>query len=77
MASSVTTAVGGLVDHVREGVDGLLVPPGDDNAMVAALRRVLTDDDLRARMGRASAEAASDFDARAAVARIEERYLAP
>lgn len=70
----VVTAVGGLVDHVCDGVDGLLVPPRDDDSLVAALRRVLTDEDLRVRMGRASAAAAEDFDARIAVGRIEQRY---
>jgi glycosyltransferase involved in cell wall biosynthesis len=42
---------GGLRDTVREGATGYLVPPADAPAMAAALRRVLTDPDLRARLG--------------------------
>lgn len=70
----VVTAVGGLVDHVRDGIDGVLVEPGSDDALVAALGAVLDDDDLRARLGSASAAAADVFDARVAVAAVEERY---
>jgi glycosyltransferase involved in cell wall biosynthesis len=50
----VASAVGGLVDLVRDGVDGLLVPPGDPGALRAGLLRLLGDDDLRARMGAAA-----------------------
>ncbi|MFZ4518750.1 MAG: glycosyltransferase [Microthrixaceae bacterium] len=70
----VTTAVGGLVDHVHEGVDGLLVPADDDSALADALGRVVDDADLRARLAGASAAAAGSFDARVAVAAIEERF---
>jgi glycosyltransferase involved in cell wall biosynthesis len=35
----------------RDGETGLVVPPGDADALAAALRRLLADDDLRARMG--------------------------
>jgi glycosyltransferase involved in cell wall biosynthesis len=70
----VTTAVGGLVDHITDGEDGLLVEPGSDDALVAALERVVTDADLRARLGAASEARADSFDATAAVARVEQRY---
>ena len=42
-----------------EGDAGLLYDPGSDAAFVAAVRKIVSDDDLRARMGRkarASAE---------------------
>ena len=42
----------GLVDSVKDGVSGLLVPHGDVAALAAAIRRVLTDDALRARLER-------------------------
>ena len=71
----VVTAVGGLVDHVRDGVDGVLVAPDDPGALAAALVRVVGDAGLRARLAEASAGAADDFDAVRSVALIEQRYL--
>ncbi|WP_343731639.1 glycosyltransferase [Duganella sp.] len=38
----VSTNVGGVPDMIRDGVDGLLVPPGDAQAMAAAMHMVLT-----------------------------------
>lgn len=54
----VTTRVGGIPTLVEDGVDGLLVPPDDLGALVDALRRVLMDQDLACRLGRAGREKA-------------------
>jgi len=35
---------------IADGADGLLVPPGDAAALVAAIRRILGDDSLRRRL---------------------------
>jgi glycosyltransferase involved in cell wall biosynthesis len=70
----VTTAVGGLPDHIRHGADGLLVPPGDSEALAAAIATVASDSTLRSRLASQSAEAAAAFDASRAVARIEAVY---
>jgi GT2 family glycosyltransferase/glycosyltransferase involved in cell wall biosynthesis len=43
---------GGLAELVREGVDGLRVPPGDAAALAAALRRLLDSPRLREQLGR-------------------------
>jgi glycosyltransferase involved in cell wall biosynthesis len=48
----VASRVGGIPEIVRDGVDGLLVPPDDPPALAAALQRLLDDADLRAEMGR-------------------------
>ncbi|MBR7038892.1 MAG: glycosyltransferase, partial [Oscillospiraceae bacterium] len=38
-----------------DGVTGLTVPPGDDDALAAALQRLADDPALRARFGKAAA----------------------
>ena len=58
----VTTDVPGCRDVVRDGVNGLLVPPRDAGALAAALRRLLGDAALRSAMGRAArARAVAEF----------------
>lgn len=49
----VITAVGGLVDIVEHDVNGLLVAPDDDRALLAALRRIVQQPALRKRLGAA------------------------
>jgi glycosyltransferase involved in cell wall biosynthesis len=52
--------VGGIPDLVEDGVNGLLVEPGDAGGLEAALRRVLSDRGLAEQLGRA-AYASSEF----------------
>jgi glycosyltransferase involved in cell wall biosynthesis len=47
----VASAVGGLVDSVRHEQTGLLVPPGDPEALGDAITRLLLDRSLAARLG--------------------------
>ncbi len=59
---TVTTTATGARDAVVDGVTGLLVPVGDATALGEALTRVLLDDALRTRMGRAAhARAEQEF----------------
>ena len=48
------SAVGGITYTLADGETGLLVPPREPHALAAALRKLLTDNDLRERMGRAA-----------------------
>ena len=43
----VCTNVGGLLEHVQDGVTGLIVPPRDMKAMSSAIIRLIEDDNLR------------------------------
>ena len=63
----------GIPEAVREGVDGLLVPPGDDEALATAVRSLLEDADLRGRMGRSAYERAH---ARFSIERMMNDYEA-
>jgi len=64
----VATDVTGTAETVRDGENGLLVPFGDDEALLAALRRLAADAALRARLGegarRFAAERFDDWDTR-------------
>lgn len=52
----IATRCGGVTDAVRDGVSGLLVKPGDDDALVAAAARLLTDREYAAELGRQGQE---------------------
>ncbi|MCP4424413.1 MAG: glycosyltransferase family 4 protein [Chloroflexi bacterium] len=45
----IATNVGGIPSIVRDGENGLLIPPAQPEALVTAVRRLLTDNDLRRR----------------------------
>lgn len=50
----IATGAGGVLDLVEDGVEGLLIPPADTDALVEALVRVLSDRELAARLGAAA-----------------------
>ncbi len=59
----VAGAAGGPAEIVRDGVDGLLVPYGDEAALAERIRRLLDDPALAERLGRTAAARAADFSA--------------
>jgi lipopolysaccharide/colanic/teichoic acid biosynthesis glycosyltransferase/glycosyltransferase involved in cell wall biosynthesis len=52
----VTTRATGAVDSLIDGVTGFLVPVGDTEALTAAIGKLLSDSELRQRMGKAGRE---------------------
>jgi len=71
----VATAVGGTPELVRDGETGLLVPPGDSDALVRAIRAVILDREAameRARRARELVE--REFDMRQLSHSINEAY---
>ena len=52
----VSTDVAGIPEMVSDGVTGFVVPPGDLDALAAALGRLASDPQLRERQGAAGRE---------------------
>ena len=67
----IATAVGGVPEVVRDGENGLLVPPNDVAALVAAIRRFFEDDGLRRRLAEAAPESVAAQTEEAVFMRIE------
>jgi glycosyltransferase involved in cell wall biosynthesis len=70
----VSTAVGGVTELVRDGVDGLLVPP-DGRGLAEAMARILGDRDLGVRMGSNARRRAEEFGWERAVRAREAIYV--
>jgi glycosyltransferase involved in cell wall biosynthesis len=72
----VSTKVGVLPEVVLEGETGLLVPPGDENAMAGALLELLRNSNVRIRMGEAGSErVVNQFSSEVMASRTEELYF--
>ena len=52
----IATRSGGLPEVVEDGVTGILVQPGDSEALAAAISHLLNEPELRQRMGKAGRE---------------------
>jgi glycosyltransferase involved in cell wall biosynthesis len=60
----ISTPISGIPEIVRDGENGLLVPPDDVSALAAAIERLLGDPALRSRLGEAANATIRDvFDA--------------
>jgi glycosyltransferase involved in cell wall biosynthesis len=69
------TDVGGTAEAVRDGETGALVPPGDDAALAAALRRLTADPERLRQMGEAGRErVARDFSLQRMTGEVEALY---
>jgi phosphatidylinositol alpha-mannosyltransferase len=70
----VGSSIPGYAAVVRDGIDGILVPPGDAAALAHALERVLADPDAARAMGEAGRERARRYDWPAVASAVEEVY---
>lgn len=70
----VASDIPGYREVVRDDVEGLLVPPGDPQALAAALRRVLEDPGLAERLRAAGRARAEEFRWEAVVEQVEAAY---
>jgi glycosyltransferase involved in cell wall biosynthesis len=71
----VASRVGGIPDMVRHGEEGLLVEPGDVDALAGAVGALLDDPELRQRLGAAAKRRReAEYSLRTLVARTEALY---
>jgi N-acetyl-alpha-D-glucosaminyl L-malate synthase BshA len=72
---SVATAVGGIPEVMVSGSSGVLVPPGDADALARAVESLIRDPALRSTLGAAARKRARDlFSADVIVSRYVELY---
>ena len=71
----VATRVGGIPDIVRDGKEGLLVEPGDEEALAEAIARLIGDGALRQHLGDAARRRQqAEFSLRTLVERTQDLY---
>ncbi len=71
----VATAVGGIPDAIQDGVNGLLVEPGQPEALARAIVAILSDDALRTRLRElAHRDARKRYSADIVVGDLERMY---
>ncbi len=74
---TVASSVGGVPEVIQDGCQGLVVPPGEPGSLRAAMERILTDRELRGRLGQsAAARVRSEFGAERLVEQTCEVYRA-
>jgi glycosyltransferase involved in cell wall biosynthesis len=76
VASIATDCPSGPANIVRDGVDGLLVPSEDVDALAAALDRLLGDPDLRSRLAARAVEVSDRFGEQTILRRWDELLAA-
>ena len=71
---SVGPATGGLVEYIKDGQNGFLVPPDDLAAFTKAIVDLLENEDKRQRFSQAAYESVASFSLEAIVDKIEMIY---
>jgi glycosyltransferase involved in cell wall biosynthesis len=66
----IATAVGGIPELIKDGVNGILIPPRSPEHVAKGLERLLTDSWLRRKLGEAAAESVKDYT----WSKIAEKY---
>jgi len=72
----VASDIGGLRDIVVDGETGLMVPPEDRAGLSAAMQRLISDAELRNRLGAAARQRAATFSPESIVPQFERAYEA-
>jgi glycogen(starch) synthase len=70
----IASGIGGIPEIARDGLEGLLVQPGDVGALTVAMQRVIDDPALRERLGANARLRAARFAPATIVPLLESAY---
>jgi len=70
----IATAVGAIPEVIRNGENGILIPPKRPDCVANALEKLLIDSELRRRFSKAAAESVKDYSWRKISEKYEEIY---
>jgi glycosyltransferase involved in cell wall biosynthesis len=70
----IASRIGGIPEMVRDGVNGLLVEPGDERAIAAAIERLRSSPELVAKLRASAFETARLYDMRFHIAHLVDAY---
>lgn len=68
----IATDMPGINEMVMDGENGLIVPPGDAKLLAEAMRRMVTDDALRANLATGAEKAANLYDEQIVLLQLKE-----
>src|SRR6202030_4630335 len=74
----IASRIGGIPEMVRDGINGLLVEPGDEAGIAAAIERLRQSPELVAKLRASAAETARLYDMRFHVAHLvdaDQRFI--
>jgi glycosyltransferase involved in cell wall biosynthesis len=71
----VASRVGGIPDLVKDGKNGLLVPPADPAVLADAISSLLENKETRKRMGKAGRKMCRQYSTEAMVEQIDDLYM--
>jgi glycogen synthase len=70
----VASRTGGIPDVIEDGVNGLLVPPGEPEALASVIDRVLADRALAYRLSEGAQKRGKDYDWEVLAGRVLQVY---
>ena len=70
----IASRIGGIPEMVSDGVNGLLVEPGDESGIAAAIQRLRLSPELLAKLRASALDTARLYDMRFHVARVIDAY---
>jgi len=71
----IATNVGGIVDFVKDGINGILVKPGDDVSLARAIVKLIEDEEYAKAMAEQNRKTAVKYDWHKVCKRVLEIYL--